>query len=508
MTAINEFVSSPKIYRMKKLVLLFGFLLVTTVGFAQWEQVGQEIFGETGDLFTGTSVAMDSTGEIVAVYDSFINGTQAGRVRVFKLENSTWIQLGNDIPGLLGDGQTDGRLRMNAQGTRIVLSNENHEFNGDYSGGVQVYQLENNVWTQLGSTLYGSNEGDYFGTDVDMSADGNTIIIGVKQIGTVQFLPGYAQVFTYQSNSWVQKGEIIQGSSQNEGAGESLSISANGNVIAIATPRDDTAGEDFGNVTAYEFLNNSWVQKGNPMYGEFVDNELGLKSIGGSAIDFNADSSRIAIGSINSNRVRIFEFQGNQWVQLGNSIFGTPESDLFGQSIEMNSEGNIVVIAAPFEEDVLRGAVRVFRLFGTTWIQQGDTIFIPSKGEPIAFGWCAAINESGNRIAIGAPLREINASDVGSVTMYQNDAILTTLEPISAQFKLYPNPNQGVFNITFTENKPHVTIKIVDLLGRKVVTIDYFNTNTIEVNENLIAGIYLVEISSGGISESVRIVVE
>lgn len=505
--------SSLKIKRMKKLALLYIFLLVSTLSFAQWEQVGQDIFGDTGDLYTGTSVAMNSTGEIVAVYDSFIDGTQAGRVRVFKLENSSWTQLGNDILGLLGDGQSDGRLRMNAQGTRIILSNENHQFNGEYSGGVQIYELVNNAWSQVGNTLYGNNVQDYFGTDVDMSEDGNTIIIGAKQISSFSLKSGYAQVFMFQGNSWVQKGEIIQGTEVEDGAGESVSISSNGNIVALAAPANDFEGEDYGKVTVYEYMNNSWVQRGDPIYGENQDDQLGLKTIGGSAIDLNSNGSRIAVGSIsnnenNSGKLRIFEFQGNDWVQLGNTIVGTPQSEAFGQSVEMNSAGNIVVVGDPFEGDVVRGSVRVFRLFGTNWVQQGDTLFIPNEGEPVAFGWCTAINDSGNLIVVGAPLRKVNSANVGSGSVYQNDAILSTFENISIQFKLYPNPNKGIFDISFSEIQQRVTVNIVDLIGRQVVTIDYFNTNKIEVNENLKAGIYLVEITAGNTSETVRIVVE
>ena len=90
----------------------------------------------------------------------------------------------------------------------------------------------------------------------------------------------------------------------------------------------------------------------------------------------------------------------------------------------------------------------------------------------------------------------------------QEEASLNTFQPIASQFKLYPNPNNGVFNIDFPDAQELVTVNIIDLLGKQVVKIEYFNTKKVEVNENLKAGVYLVEISAANTSETIRIVVE
>ncbi|WP_432412298.1 T9SS type A sorting domain-containing protein [Rasiella sp. SM2506] len=123
-------------------------------------------------------------------------------------------------------------------------------------------------------------------------------------------------------------------------------------------------------------------------------------------------------------------------------------------------------------------------------------------------GYKIALNEAGTRIGNGQS-SYINNSSRGKVSIYDDGSVLSTINfEKSHLFKLYPNPNKGIFNISFTESQPRITVNIVDLLGRQIVTVDYFNTNTVAVDENLKAGVYLVEIYAEGISESVRIVVE
>tara|TARA_R110002072_G_scaffold7503_2_gene40420 strand:- start:162635 stop:164134 length:1500 start_codon:yes stop_codon:yes gene_type:complete len=499
---------------MQKRLLLGALIMFSTISFGQWEQVGQEIFGENQSDLTGSSTAMNKSGNRVAVYDSFHNGTQIGRIRVFDLENGQWEQVGNDITALVGDGQSDGRVVLNGDGSRVVLAGASHNIHGDYTGAVRVFELHSENWVQLGTTLFGEAAGDLFGTDVAINEAGDILICGAPQAAGPFSNKGYTEIYKFQNGNWQKIGQRIIGLNEDDELGQSVSINSIGTLIAIAAPSNDSMGEDFGQVSIYELVDNSWVQKGNPINGEYVGNAIGINGLGGSAIDFNFDGSKIAIGSIagntngNPHKVRIFNFQGNDWTQIGNSIVGTSENGWFGQSVELNKSGDIVIVGDPFEDDAIQGAVRVYRLLGNSWVQQGNTLQLPSDGTGIAFGWCTAINDLGNRIAVGAPLRQVNSQSLGSVTIYQNDAVLNTLEPVASQFKLYPNPNNGVFNIDFTDAQELVTVNIIDLLGKQVVKIEYFNTKKVEVNENLKAGVYLVEISAANTSETIRIVVE
>jgi hypothetical protein len=79
-------------------------------------------------------------------------------------------------------------------------------------------------------------------------------------------------------------------------------------------------------------------------------------------------------------------------------------------------------------------------------------------------------------------------------------------------FNLYPNPNRGQFTVSATlENEAEGTITMTDLTGRLVYRQSVrfgVGENVIPVNVSVASGIYVVQISAGAISRSVRVSVE
>lgn len=79
-------------------------------------------------------------------------------------------------------------------------------------------------------------------------------------------------------------------------------------------------------------------------------------------------------------------------------------------------------------------------------------------------------------------------------------------------FSIYPNPNNGNFNVQFTSNSSNeIKIGVHDLRGRLVFANDYQNTGTFKQNlqlNNVQAGIYIVTVQDGDRKETKKIVVE
>ena len=48
----------------------------------------------------------------------------------------------------------------------------------EYAGGVSVYDFVGNIWVQTGDAILGLDYYDRFGHDVDLSDDGNRIVVG------------------------------------------------------------------------------------------------------------------------------------------------------------------------------------------------------------------------------------------------------------------------------------------------------------------------------------------
>ncbi|MBZ0328556.1 MAG: FG-GAP repeat protein, partial [Altibacter sp.] len=421
--------------------MILIFFSITVV--AQWENVGQVIYGESGEI-TGGSVSFNETGERLVLFDGNVNGDPGGMARVFELQNGTWIQLGQGVVGFSGDLQSAGPVKMNATGDRFIFSSPSNDSNGvQESGIVRVFELVGGSWVQLGQDLNGEIEGDYFGYAVDISDDGETIAIGSPQ--NILNGPGYVKIFNYINGVWSQIGSSLLGLNPEDQFGQSISLSANGDKIAIAAPQNDSTGNDSGLLRIFELLNNEWEQLGGDIFGTIEEDNLG-GSISPGTTPLSLRGNSVAVGARgginNPGYVKVYRYQNNSWELLGQPIVGLENS--YGASLCFNEAGNILVISDPFES-LGTGIVQVFRLINTTWQQFGESI--EGDGQSDVFGLSIDLNSLGNRILIGAPFNDGNGANSGKVVVLQNDDILQASDYISNGTALYPNPNRNSFSI-------------------------------------------------------------
>jgi hypothetical protein len=377
-----------------------------------WMQVGADLVGVAGDRF-GTSVAMSADGQRFAAAGDFNGdgGVKAGIVRAYESVGGNWVRLGGDI---LGEAARDeaGRnsIAMNHAGTRIAVGAHLNDGNGGRSGHVRLFDLVGNTWTQVGGDIDGRSSGSESGWAVDLSADGNRVVIGAFSAS-----PGYVQVFELISNTWVQVGSDLDGIAANEGFGSAVSISADGNRIAASAPSNAGGGTSRGQVRIYDLIGSVWTRVGSDIDGE-ADSDLS-----GSAVELSADGSRIAIGASgndgnggSSGHVRVYELSGNAWTQLGGDIDGESGGDSSGFSLGLAAAGVVVAVGAFVNSDAgsFAGHVRVFGFEGSGWSQ----IEMDIDGEPGSFGgYAVALSQDGSRLVNGA--RNYN-SNTGLVRVY------------------------------------------------------------------------------------------
>jgi hypothetical protein len=75
---------------------------------------------------------------------------------------------------------------------------------------------------------------------------------------------------------------------------------------------------------------------------------------------------------------------------------------------------------------------------------------------------------------------------------------------VENNFSIYPNPNNGTFNIVLKELTSNYTIQIYDATGRTVVDYEYSNNTSLSQEikiDNALAGLYFVtiKVADGGI---------
>ena len=269
-------------------------------------------------------------------------------------------------------------------------------------------------WIQQGFTLTGNSD---FG-EVSISGDGNIVAVGNKSAINNS---GQVRVFNSENNILYQLGQDINGDI-NDRSGTSLSLNYNGSIIAIYSPKHeitDTIFEEWGeywsennqsyyytttievaSVRVYQFDGFTWNQLGSDINSEF--NNDGYQ-YGPNTVSISNDGLTIAVGSQNNyfGRASVFSFDGNNWVQKGQNIDGY-EYEFFGSSVSLSNDGNTLAVGAEYGSNY-QGLVRVYDYNGTTWTKIGsDITYDDPNAYEVSFGRSISMSGNGNTVAIGA----------------------------------------------------------------------------------------------------------
>jgi len=341
------------------------------------QQIGGDITGETEDDNFGVAVAltgysMISLTLIVGARNARDEeGKESGHARVYTLvkESGTgyvWVQRGQDIDGETED-QTGGAVSVSKSGERIAVGSYNHDAG---RGRVQVfdYDEKSNVWNQAGPDIDGEEESNAAGKGIALSPDGMTIAVGSMNKARSA---GQVRVFMYAGNQWVQFGQSIPGEAVNNGFGSSISFSGR-DIIAIGAPFNNGANNDMvfaGHVRVmkYDSDEDSWYQRGPDIDSRFPGAQFG----GTNSLSISRNGKRVAVGgkgaTIGENDyqgvVRVFDYKkkSNQWVQVGQDLYGDNANDQFGFSVGLSLKGDTLSAGAPYAYDN-KGYARIFKL--------------------------------------------------------------------------------------------------------------------------------------------------
>ena len=145
-------------------------------------------------------------------------------------------------------------------------------------------------------------------------------------------------------SQWSQVGNSLYGDAPEDRFGKSIQFNGDATRVAVGAYYNDTGGEDAGQVRVFDYDGTDWTQVGEDIYGQNSEDFTGTR------VALNDDGTILAVGIMGFNnrkgRVIIYEEINNSWVPLGNPIEGVFNS-FFGQQLELNDDGNILIVAGP-----------------------------------------------------------------------------------------------------------------------------------------------------------------
>ncbi|EMB15329.1 filamentous hemagglutinin family outer membrane protein [Rhodopirellula europaea 6C] len=421
-----------------------------------------------GDLF-GTSVALDEDGNRLAVG---ANGFNNSFVYLFEINPTNLAaapniaqRLGSDTLTTLGDLDAVGfgeSVALNASGSILAVGAP--ELN-NRAGGVYLFNLISQNFGQPaqfrqlvengpgGPVSVGQAE---FGSGVALNAVGDLLGVGAENLG---FLSGGAFGFQLNpSDLSVAPNLLVQVSNGVEignttieigleSYGADIAVDAAGTRVVVGAPGfdgDNRVAQDSGAVSLFdlEFTGTSFRYEGRRLSTDAISTTMPDVSGLGLAVELGSNKTQFAVSSLGPEfgdefgQVHFFLLDENNLnavptlvTTLRNGVgIDTPvgletlqldDQDMFGSSISIADNGNLLAIGAAGDDgvgnmDMNSGAIYLFEVDQTDPVvplslpqvirnqqslSSGQTLML---GNNSGFGGAIALTEDGQRLAVGA----------------------------------------------------------------------------------------------------------
>ena len=223
--------------------------------------------------------------------------------------------------------------------------------------------------------------------------------------------------------------QIIKGSNAFEHAGSSVSMSPDGEFIAVGYKEaDGLAAKKTGLVRVYQrnSMNTSYTSLGrDSMYGKATDDEFG------ASVSISNDGHRVAVGArssssmdkVKNGEVIVFEYSNisQSWLQLGIPIQGMQDAARHGFSVSLSGDGFRLAVGAP-KDNGGTGSVGVYdyNYESKEWVILDDFIFGEADGDRTGFS--VSLSNDGSTVAVGSAFTSSSNGDLsssGSTAVYK-----------------------------------------------------------------------------------------
>jgi hypothetical protein len=273
--------------------------------------------------------------------------------------------------------------------------------------------------SQLLNAVVGRGHREHSGL-VSISMDGNAIAVGGPHASFSGADSGVVRVFRKEQNQWNQVGSDIIGSLGSKSA--VVKLSSDGTRLAVGSEGGVKVALS-AVVEVYELSDQEeWLKLGSTIRETHSESWLG------STIAMTRAGDEIAVGIMQDSTIAekaggvvIYKWQGDDWRSNAPVLYGENPHQNFGSSIAFSGNDKILAIGGfqgTGNGSGVRegGVVRVFSKEGGTWSQRGKTLFSENPGD--RYGRSVALDFGGNLLAVGVERGDKCVADSGWVRVY------------------------------------------------------------------------------------------
>ena len=423
-----------------------GALYIYKYTNGDWVQQGSTLYSQyTGaelGYSLGTALAISGDGSKIVAGGLYadVNGTDSGYVQSWQWSQKTYTnpaldvsgrtvtmwgnaentvanysvaQLGSTLTGASSGIAFGKSMDMDSTGTIWAIA-DNYNTN---VGSVRVYKYQNAAWSQMGSTINGTNGSDYLGNDISISGDGKVLILSAIASGGFYTSGGtrvyaYVNTYRYTNGDWVLFGEtsgyntsvsiVATNPSSSTYWGSLISTNNDGSVVAI----NEMNGSARGGIWRYDSSSDSWSNE--HLFGHNATD-----------VAMSRDGTRMVTGHegaginvTNDGAIRVYDYNNSTqtWSQVGSTITGYETQDRVGYRVAISGDGNTFFQCASNESSAGNSYGQVYTYVQDAsggngdWVQKGPD-FVGTTTDRYGLG--SSLDYDGDTLILGAPNNDV-----------------------------------------------------------------------------------------------------
>lgn len=363
----------------------------------------------------GKSIALSGDGMTLVVGDSDGMPDGHGMAVVYSYMAGTWshtASLTRPEPAVEFGTSVD----ISTDGNTIVVGDNlgGIENGGNGIGTVVVYSRTMTGWS-MGTHLARPSDtvSRNFGLKVSISANGNALAVGDYngRLESSVFTHGVVSVYSRISNIW-SAGEILQLPNDVTNFGIDVAISDNGTSVIVGTY---APGNGAFPAYVYQQTSRTWSAGVSVMPEIYQANRL-------ESVALSSDGNVAVVGDIHetgsASPGSVTTYLNNSGTWMESIHLDYPEgSRFFGEFVEISSDGQTIVVGDSGGGGDNLGAVTIYASSSGSGFQTtGERLSRPANAND--FGHGVAVSSDGSVVAVG----DLNWGDQqeGAVFIYQN----------------------------------------------------------------------------------------
>jgi FG-GAP repeat len=257
-------------------------------------------------------------------------------------------------------------------------------------------------WQVTHGPLSGPQAGTGFGKSVSLGT--NLFATGLPSLAS-----GSVQTSSNVNGLWTSLDDLSEVNATQFGASVDLITGSSQTSLLVGAPEpvDALFLQPLGAAFFYELSGSAWARLGGVIQPVATPEEVNGKF--GAAVA--AAAGRICVGAPESNniddsgirlsagRVYTFTYDGTDWQEGADQVFGFAAYDRLGASMAMTANGAFLLVGAP-GPGTANGVVSYYAWSGSAWL---EILSVTGTASESLGASVAIISEDGSRIALGGP---------------------------------------------------------------------------------------------------------